>query len=56
MRPYSSDNGAKTMGPDANPRTYMETTNVPSSIFVLRNSAMTLGIPGANIAIDGISE
>jgi hypothetical protein len=43
------------MGPDANPSTYIETTKVPNSIFVLRNSAMRLGTPGANIARNGIS-
>ena len=42
------------MGPDANPSTYIETTKVPNSIFVLRNSAMRLGTPGANIARNGI--
>lgn len=37
------------IGPTANPRTKIETTNEASSVFVEWNSLMTIGTLGANI-------
>lgn len=47
--PYISLSGAKMSGPNAYPKTYMETVRASRSVLLEPNSAMTLPILGANM-------
>lgn len=47
--PTSSEPGARTRGPTANPSTYTDTTNEASRVLELPNSAMSAGTPAASI-------
>ena len=49
-RPFSSDNGAQSMGPVANPRTYNEIPRIPTSVETPKTE-LTIGVAAEKILL-----